>query len=47
MEDKEVIDMVNKECEIRNLAQKLNAISQRRRKGGKRVQKMSILWRKS
>lgn len=45
MEDKEVIDMVNKEYEIRAFARKLKAIS-KRRKGGKHVQKMSRMRRK-
>lgn len=47
MEDKEVIEMVNKNYEIRALERKLKAISRRRKKGGRHVQKMSLLRRKS
>ena len=47
MEDREVIKMVNDNYEIRRLARNLRAISRKRKKGGRHVQKMPRLWRKS
>lgn len=47
MEDTQVIQMVNSHSEIRSLERKLKAISARRKKGGKRVQNMRKLRRKS
>lgn len=47
MEDMEVINMVNRNSDVRALARKLNAISARRKKGCKHVQKMRKLRRKS
>lgn len=47
MEDTQVIRMVNSHSEICALERKLNAISARRKKGGKHVQKVSLLRRKS
>lgn len=47
MEDMQVIQMVNSHSEIRALERKLKAISARRKKGGKHVQKMRKLRCKS
>ena len=47
MEDKQVMEMVNKNHAFKAFADRLAAISARRRKGGSFVQKMCNLWRKS